>query len=115
MLKSRLRMIKDKSNKRYKSDNSGAQTVFQLESPIKQTHRNMYSLLTEVNMDLKINRDLTKDENVCKFKVLVKRRAEKFGCYLLLMLLSSQGQVRLVCEVLIVYLLARFASSYQKG
>ena len=35
----------------------------------------------EANMDLKMNRDLTKDKDVCKFfKDLVKRRVEQFGC-----------------------------------
>ena len=87
MLRYRLKMIQTirsnfKSNKKYKSDNYRCPDCTSLGIPQKtDTQEHVLTSDCQANMDLKINRDFSKDEDICGFfKDLVKRRVDRYGC-----------------------------------
>ena len=87
MLRSRLKMIKTirsnfKSFKKYTSENSRCPDCTSLKIPKKtDTQEHVLTSDCQANMDLKVNRDFSRDEDVCGFfKDLVKRRVDRYGC-----------------------------------
>ena len=87
MLRSQLNMISKircnfKSNKKYKSENYRCPDCTSSGIPNKtDTQEHVLISVCQASMDLKVNSDFSKDEDICGFfKDLVKRRVDRYGC-----------------------------------